>query len=507
MGLPMWRAPSPEAKDAIKADLTAPARSPIRRRSSFAGRHARPTRSPRSPRQLENDFLTSASRFAPPEPTARPSSSRLRPPPPPVPESRNYSHHGDSARDTPRLHSEESGLDRLRRERYYFAMHHAASLGEVTRSPRPLPALTPNFAPAAAARYSNLDEHTMDRSRLRSRSPNHRLAAPSRSPWADAQRSGPRRDNMVIVEDGDGDSSDNAVGSPPLRRMGRRTIADGPLPSSSLRESWSPTTSTLDGLGDRERSFSPVNDHWDTMLSTVVQDPLAPTADSSFTSAAASASFSNSHPSSRAGSANSNSASSSRTHLTVPSRRHSPTELFIRACDTSDDETASDTEEEDMETRPVFSSLRRRSQPSYAADEPPSRDPARYSRGVRDRSRDASVYVRGFYSGSRLRDQSQQPESNMNEQVDGPTERLRSEMHDMQDELQVLDQELRDARAILERLSRRDDISDEFWASVGLARPVAENVQDRPTRRYDWGDLMERSHRHAERMQRSTRTR
>lgn len=40
-----------------------------------------------------------------------------------------------------------------------------------------------------------------------------------------------------------------------------------------------------------------------------------------------------------------------------------------------------------------------------------------------------------------------------------------------------LDQELRDARSLLERLSRRDDVSDDFWASVGLTRSFADRVE------------------------------
>ncbi|KAF2117784.1 hypothetical protein BDV96DRAFT_570921 [Lophiotrema nucula] len=498
MGLPVWRAPSPEAKEAIKHDVTAPARSPIRRRSPFAGRRARPTRSQRSPRLLESDFVVSVSRSADVEPAARPSHSYLRPPPPPVPESRNYSRHGEPGpTDMPRG--------------YYTSLFPPAgrSFGELTRSPRPLPALTPNFAPAAASRTAQeQEEPPFEPARYRSpgrrsaatlSSPRRRSTERSRSPRPDSAPSS-RREGLVLISDGDEDSSgDNAVGFPPLRRMGRRTIADGPLPSSSLRESWSPAT-TLDGLGDRDRSFSPVNDeHWDTMLSTVVQDPLPPTADSSFTSAAASASFSNSHPSSRAGSANSNSASSSRTHLTVPSRRASGTELFMRACDTSDDDTASDTEaEDDVEA----SQLRRRNRAAQG-DAPPSRNPNRYSRGVRDRTRDASEYVRSFYR-HRASDMSNYRPSYIDHEAEDYVARIRrgetslpprhrnfsgfarftgrtneplQEMrNEMRDELESLDQELRDARSLLERLTQRADVTDDFWASVGLTRSFADRL-------------------------------
>jgi hypothetical protein len=458
MGLPIWRSPSPAAKTALKADLTAPARSPIRRRSSLVGRRARSSRSSTSPRLPDIEFMTEL--YADGQ---RISSSRPRLPPPPVPESRNYARQSESARDL------NHGLAQLRRDRYYRTLYENSPIptfGEITRGSRQLPPFTPNFAPAAAARSPRAEaavQEARDRAAYRNRSPYHRAAPRARPSWPD--------EALVDNEDGDDSSDNNAVGFPPLRRMGRRTIADGPLPSSSLRESWSPAT-TLDGLGDRERSVSPVDDHWDNMLSTVAPDPIAPTAESSFASAAASASFS--HPSSRAGSSNSNSATSSRTHLTVPSRHHSPPtgEVFMRACDTSEDDTASDTEEEEMDVRPGPNSLRRRSRQGYA-DEPPLRNSNLYSSGVRERSRDASAYVRSFYGGMTPRD-SAQPERPPHDQFDGPAEEP-----SIGDDYMPVDreQELHDARALLERLARREDISEEFWASVGLTRPLADRIE------------------------------
>lgn len=474
MGLPMWRAPSPEAKDAVKADLTAPARSPIRRRSPFTGRRARPARSPRSPRVWDNidiDLLGSASRFAPTEPTTRPSSGRPRLPPPPVPESRNYSRHGGTARDASGWLADEDRLTRMRRERYYRSLYDGGRLENMSRTSAGLPAFTPNFAPAAAAHSSRTDATTdRRRSNVWSR-PIHYRTYPD-------DFFGARGDDVNEANNMDGDDSssdNNAVGFPPLRRMGRRTIADGPLPSSSLRESWSPA-STLDGLGDRERSISPVvDDHWETMLTTVAPDPLAPSADSSFTSAAASASFSNSHPSSRAGSSNSNSAASSRTHLTVPSRRQSPpNELFMRACDTSDSDTASDTEAEGEDIVPRAAMAYRRNRPE--TDAPPSQNPNRYSRGVRNRSREATAYVRGFYERRGVEGNSRlERPLPFHDQLDEPTE----ESTNAHDGLQTFDEELRHAHVILERLAQREDVSDEFWASVGLTRSVADRIQQR----------------------------
>ncbi|KAK4697169.1 hypothetical protein P7C71_g884, partial [Lecanoromycetidae sp. Uapishka_2] len=52
--------------------------------------------------------------------------------------------------------------------------------------------------------------------------------------------------------------------------------------------------SRVDGLGDRERSFSPENDHWETMLTTIQPDERVPSAHSSFTTASASSLSSNS---------------------------------------------------------------------------------------------------------------------------------------------------------------------------------------------------------------------
>lgn len=59
--------------------------------------------------------------------------------------------------------------------------------------------------------------------------------------------------------------------------------------------------SNFDGLGDRERSFSPDDDQWETMLTTIPLDERVPSAHSSFTSATASSTSSSSNPSSSYG--------------------------------------------------------------------------------------------------------------------------------------------------------------------------------------------------------------
>lgn len=505
MGIPIgWNISRNDAKekDVLRADVTGQ-RSPIRRR-------IRTTRSPASRSAFEPDFWVSSSGIARYlEPTSRSSHARTYLPPPPVPEvSRSAYRSSDSTRDPPTLQREDASFRRSRLHNF-----ERESIRALSTTDLPLPRFTTNFAPAAAR-----SAEAEARPEARDSSPGFEYFEFRRTPGVRLTRSrSPRSEQSTRAQGADAsdeghEASDNAVSFPPLRRMGRRNIADGPLPASSLRESWSPV-STVDGLGDRERSVSPYEEHlpWDTF---VVPDPVAPTAESSFASAAASASFSNSHPSSRAGSSNT-SASSSRTHLTVPSRRQSlpANEQFMRACDTSDDDTASDTEAEDDEDTHRYQSITLL-RPSYFSDEPPHRDPERYSRRILESSRNASSYVQRFYnSGSRPRSmrgalsspypprregQSARPRL---EQLDGPTDEGVEESRDApadsladgpidgpapasEDEVPVfaslsspLDQELREARSLLERLSRREDVSDDFWASVGLTRSFADRVE------------------------------
>jgi hypothetical protein len=500
MGIPIgWNIKREEAKDkdVLRADITG-SRSPIRRR-------VRPNRSPRPQSTLDTDFLISGPHI---EWIPR-SSHRTRLPPPPVPEvSRTEYRSNEASRHPPTLQRDESSVrpSRSRLDGYMRAYETRATPDHE----RPLSAFTPGFAPAAASRTSETEarrEVQGDSSRMREYTSYRRaLGRSTRSQSPRADRSATRGDTAHATEESYETGENNAVAFPPLRRMGRRTIADGPLPASSLRESWSHAVA-LDGLGDRNRSVSPFHDQlqWDSFLTTVVDDPVAPTAGSSFASAAASASFTNSHPSSRAGSANS--AASSQTHLTVPSRRPSPpqNEQFMRACDTSEDDSASDTEEEEMDVRGSIrrrtvaeairnrlsisesTAPRRRMRPSYFSNEPPARDTDRYSLRVIDQSRDSSEVIRSFYHSGIWRDAdteaAQRPQI---PQLDGPAEEPASASENesipplvQADSLQPppLDQELRDARSLLERLARREDVSDDFWASVGLTRSFADPIE------------------------------
>lgn len=510
MGIPVgWNIVRDEAreKDVLRADLSG--RSPIRRQRARTRHH--------------NPPQSHTSRFAGVLEQSRYAPRTQLPPAPPVPELRP----ADFDREELRPRSPSIGDGRL------------------------LPSLTPGFAPARPRERAQRNDTPAEPAspepvtedgltdlrllrRFRGGSPprlsdqyrpqleeleeaNRRRrqllaleeGAPPPQPgrilsWTSGRRHAPyartarRRGSNPGASDDEAPSTTNAVSHPPLRRVGHRRIADGPLPSSSLRESWSPV-SNLDGLGDRDRSNSvsstSSNLPWQTFLTTVVPDPVAPTAESSFASSAASASFAAS--SSRASSSNSNSAASERTQLTVPSR-HGPGprgrteafEHFARACESSDegDSTASDTEDE-LAANPLS---RRRMRPSYFADGPPT--PRPYGRRIRNASDDARSYVRNFYSSSRPllgeRDYEEPTarDARVDETLDEPLDSLpRDQEADsfatVDDEAQgespasPLDQELRDARSLLERLTRRGDIGDDFWASVGLTRSFTDGIE------------------------------
>ena len=82
---------------------------------------------------------------------------------------------------------------------------------------------------------------------------------------------------------------------PRLRRMSR----SGRAVSRSMRRYH--RQSNFDGLGDRERSLSPDNDQWETMLTTIPLDRRVPSAHSSFTSATAASTSTLSNPTSSYG--------------------------------------------------------------------------------------------------------------------------------------------------------------------------------------------------------------
>lgn len=120
----------------------------------------------------------------------------------------------------------------------------------------------------------------------------------------------------------DGPREHDLDGLPPLRRMGRRDLSRSNRFSQPI-----PPRSAVDGLGDRQRSFSPEDDSWETLLTTIAPDERLPSAHSSFTSATASAS-----------SLSSNSASSYGTLVTAPSSSAETLDAYLTICDNTDSE-------------------------------------------------------------------------------------------------------------------------------------------------------------------------
>jgi len=190
---------------------------------------------------------------------------------------------------------------------------------------------------------------------------------------------------------------------PPLRRVGRRTIADFETRRRRLR------APRLDGLGDRDRSLSPDGvDAWDTLLTSITPDPQPPSVGSSFASSSAAAS------------ASSNPASSSTSLTTMDSGGN---DLIENACDLIEDVSGlSDTDAEDedhiYELQDDAHAARDRFWRSYA-----DVVAARADRVARHSGMAESDSLGGM-------------------------------------------------QRIIRRLTRRQDIPDEWWAEAGLSRTI-----------------------------------
>lgn len=139
---------------------------------------------------------------------------------------------------------------------------------------------------------------------------------------------------------------------PPLRRMGRRHGVPSPLSHAQPTR----TQSHVDGLGDRRRSFSPEDDAWDTLLTTITPDERVPSVHSSFTSATASASASFAP--------NPASASSYSTLATLPPSLAMGPDLLPPQCDDSDSEDS--LTEDETPVRPPHHLLSPSRRPVYS---------------------------------------------------------------------------------------------------------------------------------------------
>ena len=215
-----------------------------------------------------------------------------------------------------------------------------------------------------------------------------------------------------------------------LRRHFRRQVDDA---QAAARETAGESaTAPVDGLGDRARSLSPSNDTaWDTLLTSITPDPTAPSAESSFTSAAASAgnSFAPSYSSSSA--------------TSVSDDSGGPSQFFESICETF--ESRPDSGEEGDNDSEDIAVLRRAAQGEPRSVDEPTLD----------------IFWRGYTEVVTRRADRVARHSGVGRGVGGG-------------ENPPTHPGLGGMQRIVQRLAGREDIPDEWWASAGLARIVPE---------------------------------
>ncbi|OQD76938.1 hypothetical protein PENDEC_c003G06784 [Penicillium decumbens] len=200
------------------------------------------------------------------------------------------------------------------------------------------------------------------------------------------------------------------------------------LPPGMLRDyrtgsslSRSNRESAIDGLGDRQRSLSPdaerETDVWDTLLSTITPDSTLPSTDTSFSSTSASGTDPSRNPTSRTSGASSQTQPSSRAaHLALD-----PYPDHLTPCDFPSDD----------EDTPVHRGFGASSLPLSL----------RRSTGLH---------------------------STMSSHPPIPT--ISFSFSDSGDS------DLQQMQAILDRLARREDIPDDWWAGAGLSRTMGRGL-------------------------------
>ncbi|KAL2355621.1 hypothetical protein BJ546DRAFT_1059845 [Cryomyces antarcticus] len=396
MGLPIWRVPTDDkdkakAKDTLKQDPTAASRSSIRRMASVR-RRDHPLRVPRGShsQRLERDGVIAR-------------------PPPPAPE------------PVASLAEQDRFNVILRRaaEDYFTEAGHRFVFDvDIIGRSEPLPddfesrnsivnpfalPFTDDFAPAGGHAYAAQRSGRTIRDRFRgsssSDSPSSRdgIRRPASTTGSSSLDTG-----HVAERPLPGAAARRGRNWPSLRNIRNGRVMERQSPTHPLRETWrvdqtnSPDPIT-NGLGDRQRSpsslSSPGHDAWETMRTTITPDASFPTADSSFTSAVASAPFPNSNQESNE---NSNSSGSSpSTHITVPDEAEPAYDDFI-ACDSdtsSDSDSGSDSGSDTEEHGATHSG---RTATAAAAQQLPARDPDQHSANVHQRSSAAAEYVRNY---------------------------------------------------------------------------------------------------------------
>ncbi|CEL02604.1 hypothetical protein ASPCAL03771 [Aspergillus calidoustus] len=250
----------------------------------------------------------------------------------------------------------------------------------------------------------------------------HRQPTPSAGPDILRLSSMPRHDSPV---------PEVPSGSflPLLRRVGQRSINDANVTTRD---------SLVDGLGDRQRSVDLEDDHandaWETLLTTITPDANLPSADSSFTSASASGTNVSRVGTSRS-SATSLESLQNSLHTAIPTVQMTldPYPESSNPCDypsSTDSDTESDGE---ITQQSLFRRYRRR------------------MRQVDSMRRSHNL------------------QSALNNPPSIPT--ISFAFSDSS-----ADQDLHHMQAILDRLARREDIPDDWWAAAGLSRTIGQRA-------------------------------
>ncbi|BCS00802.1 uncharacterized protein AKAW2_51143A [Aspergillus luchuensis] len=266
------------------------------------------------------------------------------------------------------------------------------------------PQFTPRFAPAIAY---------------------HRTASPQARPEA-------ARLSPFLRPDGLGSDISISAGFPTLRRVGERSINEANRPN---RES------AIDGLGDRQRSLSPDDDHandaWETLLTTITPDTNLPSADSSFTSASASGT--------NASTVGTSTSSATSLQMSNPMESGTgtgtvqmvldPYPEFLNPCDYSSSSDSDSDSETGISSNALFRRYRR---------------------------------VRQMESLRRA----QHLQSTMSNHPPIPT--ISFAFSDSSST--STDPDLQQMQAILDRLARREDIPEEWWAAAGLSRTLGRRL-------------------------------
>ncbi|KAK3710046.1 hypothetical protein LTR37_010477 [Vermiconidia calcicola] len=310
MGLPIWRDPEEvkikKEREQSKSDPTAAARSPIRRRPVYARRRTPPRReTARYPPHFERSSPSSMSfnglrdsrrgehRGVPPVSTLLESADRRSGLPPPVPETRNYSEMDALDERERELRDSITNLqgqaDRLESEARAIQAGLSPSEWDSMDEPARDAWIEENVPQEPFSSEIILDrrrrrpaaDENRDTSGLPRRTPPESLRAttlPSPHGAADSRRATLPTPPHDVSDDHD------SLFIPETSTARRSNRGSHPL-----SRSWHPE-SPVNGLGDRNRSPTPT-DGWEIMRATITPDATLPSADSSFTSAAASQSF------------------------------------------------------------------------------------------------------------------------------------------------------------------------------------------------------------------------